>query len=81
MFHEKKWNNGPFIIKYNSIPYQFDHIKKNKLFNHVLPRVYNIKELNSPKEIKEKNNFKPWNQACVKSHALFVWESKILTII
>jgi hypothetical protein len=78
MFHEKEWNNGPFTIKYSN---EIKLIKQVKVFNHVLPRVYNIKELNINKEIKEKDTLKPWHQASVKSHALFIWESKILTII
>ena len=79
----KPWINGPYktihdlpIIKNKNVIPELNKNNKSELKKNV------IQELNKNNKIKEKSNKHiPWRQACVKSHELFLWESKKLTII
>jgi len=66
---KKEWSSGPFITPYpKAIPLNTESDLK-------LPK----KPIIPNNCIKNKKI--PWKQASVKSHELFLWESKKLTII
>ena len=65
----KPWSSGPFIPPYPKCQ------PLNCESDITLPK----KNIIPNNTIKNKKMH--WNQASVKSHALFIWESKKLTII
>jgi len=78
----KPWSSGPFKSLFpisNPIHFEPPIEKPKKKFDH--PKYDLIDK--SKEKIKEKNYNKliPWKDACVKSHELFIWETKKLTII
>jgi hypothetical protein len=77
---KKPWRSGPFKSIYNDcapIHYQPDIEKPVKIFPRVIPKPNNIIINRIPEPIKQK----PWRQASVASHELFILETKRLTII
>ena len=84
MIHDKEWFTGPYTTKYDlygSIEKAPDIKKVSNKYDNVQSKVYltpNNNVINN--KIKYDNN-PPWKQACVKSHALFIWETKHLGII
>lgn len=82
MINKKPWIYGPYTIKYPPAPilYSQEYIK-NKSAQKI-----NIINTNSNTNLPSVNKenikkVKPWREASVKSHELFIWETKKLTII
>jgi hypothetical protein len=81
MIHNKPWMYGPYNVKYPpcSILYSQENNKNNS------QKINSVTETLIPKSIPDnKKNIKkvkPWRQASVKSHELFIWDTKKLTII
>jgi hypothetical protein len=86
--HNKPWFNGPFNIKYEPCPLLYQELKTKNNQEIILEesKSKNNQEI-ILQESKSKNNQEiikkpiPWREACVKSHKLFIWETKKLTII
>jgi hypothetical protein len=72
MIHNKPWMYGPYNVKYPPCPILYSQ-KIN-----IIPTKLNSKLPSDEKNIKK---IKSWREASVKSHNLFLWESKKLTII
>jgi len=80
---KKKWLYGPFRSDFptsNPIHYQ-PPIEKPTL--KIIQNNINleIKNISCTKKEVNYDKLPPWRDACVKSHKLFLWESKKLTII
>jgi hypothetical protein len=81
MINNKPWIYGPYKIKYPPCPilYSQEYNKNKSQKINIITTNSNTDLLSVNKEnIKE---IKPWRQASVKSHELFIWDTKKLTII
>lgn len=80
---KKIWLNGPFRSKFpTAIPIHFQPPIEKPILKITQPIKTNpsIKKIYTKKEINY-NKLPRWQDACVKSHELFIWETKKLTII
>lgn len=86
MLHNKPWINGPYNITYPPclILYSQENNKKesSSKINTDLYKTDTINLINKSISNKKENiTIKSCREASVKSHQLFLWESKKLTII
>lgn len=75
MINNKPWMYGPYNIKYQPCP-----ILYSQEYNKLSQKINSITTNLNPK-LPPVNKKKPWSQASVKSHELFILDTKNLTII
>ena len=82
MINNKPWIYGPYNLKHPPCPILYSQEYNKNIPSQKINIITSNSNLNltsdNKKNIKE---MKPWRQASVKSHELFIWDTKNLTII
>jgi hypothetical protein len=82
MINNKPWIYGPYKNKYPPCPILYSQEYNKNIPSQKINIITTNLNLNLTSDNKKNiKKVKPWRQASVKSHELFIWDTKKLTII